>query len=75
MSQNFAIPGEKTWCIPGFFTNPTNKTEADNFRSYYRQLREELCNRLVEFAYLENGEPNKWWMQFSKRKFMNIATT
>ena len=46
----------------------------DAFRTFYRQLREEVVNRLVDLAYLENGEQNKWWMSFSKRKFMNIAS-
>jgi len=75
MSQTFAIPGEKTFCLPGFFSNPANRNEGDLFRQYYRQAREELVNRLVDVAYLENGEQNKWWMSFAKKKFMNIAST
>jgi len=75
MSQNFTIPGDKGFPLSGFFTAPTNRTEGDIFRQYYRQLREELVNRLVEIAYNAEGDQNKWWMQFSKRKFMNIAKT
>ncbi len=75
MNQTFAIPGEKNFCLPGFFATPAHKNEGESFRQYYRQVREELCIRLVEVAYLENGEQNKWWIAFSKRKFMNIAST
>jgi len=75
MSQNFKIPGEGGFCLPGFFRNPKDRAEADLFRQYFRQIREECSNRLCEIAYLENGEQNKWWIQFAKRKFMNIAST
>lgn len=30
---------------------------------------------MLELCYLEDGSPNKWWLQFSKRKFMNIDST
>lgn len=46
---------------------------ADNFRNYFRQLREETCERLLEVTFTKDGNPNKWWMSFSKRKFMNIT--
>jgi len=73
MSQNFAIPGDKTWQMPGFFKEPSGRSDADAFRQYFRQLREELVNRVLDVAY-NDKEQNKWWMQFSKRKFMNITT-
>jgi len=60
--------------MQGFFKLPGGKQEEDITRQYFRQLREELCDRLLDIAYLTDGKPNKWWMQFSKRKFMNIAT-
>jgi len=74
MSQNFAIPGDKAFALAGFFKEPQNRNEADMFRQYFRQIREEVVNRVVELAYLENGTQNKWWISFSKRKFMNIAS-
>jgi len=75
MSQNFAVPGEKNWQMPGFFKEPGSKSEQDSIRQYLRQLREEVCNRLIDLAYTEKGDQqNKWWMQYSKRKFMNITT-
>ncbi len=44
---------------------------ADMLRSYFKQCREELGVRLVEVAFNADGSVNKWWMQFSKRQFMN----
>jgi actin related protein 2/3 complex subunit 3 len=37
------------------------------------QLRQELNARLVERVYALNpNEPDKWWMCWSKRKFLNM---
>ncbi len=48
---------------------------TDLFRNYFRQLREEVCTRIMERVFDADGNPNKHWMQFAKRKFMNIAST
>lgn len=45
---------------------------ADLLRSYLKQVREETSGRLMEKVYRQNGTPNKWWLAFAKRKFMNI---
>ncbi|XAR66847.1 hypothetical protein NMG60_11013202 [Bertholletia excelsa] len=42
------------------------------FRNYLKQIREETSGRLLSVAYRSNGTPNKWWLAFAKRKFMNI---
>lgn len=60
MSQNFPIPGDKTFALAGFFAQPASRAESDSFRQYFRQAREELCNRLVDIAYDEKGAQNKW---------------
>ena len=48
-------------------------THADFMRSYLRQLREETGRRLIDRCYLDGEEttPSKWWIAFSKRRFMN----
>eukprot|EP01006_Ploeotia_vitrea_P045569 TRINITY_DN66953_c8_g2_i5.p1 TRINITY_DN66953_c8_g2~~TRINITY_DN66953_c8_g2_i5.p1 ORF type:complete len:186 (-),score=93.43 TRINITY_DN66953_c8_g2_i5:197-721(-) len=73
MSGSFAVPGEGGFCLTGFFSEAASRHEADTFRAYFRQLREETAIRLIDRIYDENGEKNKWWFQFSKKKFMNIA--
>jgi len=74
-STNFVLPGEKDFPLPGFFKPPATKPEGDLFRSYYRQLREDLCFRLIDVIFDAQGNKNKWWFQFAKRKFMNIDKT
>lgn len=77
MSTSFCIPGDKGFVLPGFFSAPANKAESDLFRGYYRQLREETANRVLELCFIPNQPDkfNKWWMCFAKRKFMNITST
>jgi actin related protein 2/3 complex, subunit 3 len=49
-------------------------TNAELFRNYLKQIREETSGRLLSVAYRPNGTPNKWWLAFAKRKFMNVIT-
>ena len=46
---------------------------TETWRGYFKQAREELGMRLVEFCYTEEGSLNKYWMAFSNRKFLNKA--
>ena len=51
MSTSFAIPGDKTFVLPGFFQAPATRQEGESFRNYFRQAREETAIRLVEIAF------------------------
>jgi actin related protein 2/3 complex subunit 3 len=51
MNTSFAVPGEKSFVLPGFFTTPASRSEGDAWRNYFRQAREETVNRLLELAY------------------------
>jgi len=51
MSTSFAVPGDKTFVLPGFFTTPATRQEGEAFKSYFRQAREETAIRMVELAY------------------------
>ncbi|KAF2966479.1 hypothetical protein GQX73_g7102 [Xylaria multiplex] len=59
LDLNFSIPGD-----PGF---PLNQ-----LRQYLSQVRQELATRLLARVYEdgEDGKPSKWWLSFTKRKFM-----
>lgn len=46
---------------------------SDLFRNYLKQVREETSGRLLSVAYRANGTPNKWWLAFAKRKFINVV--
>jgi len=42
-------------------------------KQYISQLRQEMSVRITEKIYNEDSTPSKWWMCFSKRKFMGIT--
>jgi hypothetical protein len=44
-------------------------------RQYLSQLRQELALRLAARIYQDDpNQPSKWWMCFTKRKFMNLGS-
>eukprot|EP00164_Ancoracysta_twista_P005336 GFYU01007299.1.p1 GENE.GFYU01007299.1~~GFYU01007299.1.p1 ORF type:complete len:176 (-),score=45.50 GFYU01007299.1:185-712(-) len=71
--DSFSVPGDNGFALGGFFQPPKDRSEADLWRGYIKQCREELGNRLVELAFTAEGKPNKWWMCFSKKKFMKLT--
>jgi actin related protein 2/3 complex subunit 3 len=42
---------------------------ADYLRQYLTQARQEMAARLIEKVYID-GKPSKWWLAFTKRRFM-----
>ena len=73
LEQNFALPGDAKFPLGGLVTKPASSQEADTLRAYLAQLRAELGARLIEKVYAkESTQPDKWWMCFQKRKFLNM---
>ncbi|XP_060194986.1 actin-related protein 2/3 complex subunit 3-like [Lycium barbarum] len=72
--ENIVIPGEPGFPFPGLFASPKSQQEAEQFRNYLKQLREETSERLLNVAYRPNGTPNKWWLAFSKRSFLSFRS-
>jgi len=71
-SKNFSLPGDRNFALGGIVTNPANRTETDTMRLYLTQLRQECGQRLVAKVYaFDESVPNKWWVCFNKRKFLN----
>ena len=70
--DNFSIPGDEKFPLGGLVAAPSNKADADTCRSFLSQFRQELGCRLLEKVYVTPGEPDKWWMCFQKRKFLNM---
>uniref|UniRef100_A0A453T150 Actin-related protein 2/3 complex subunit 3 n=1 Tax=Aegilops tauschii subsp. strangulata TaxID=200361 RepID=A0A453T150_AEGTS len=52
---------------------PRRRAFSELLRNYLKQIREETSGRLLNCAYRANGTPNKWWLAFAKRKFMNLV--
>ncbi|KAJ3297070.1 subunit of the Arp2/3 complex [Borealophlyctis nickersoniae] len=69
--QNFAIPGDAHFPLNALFEKPASRSDADTLRQYLSQLRQELASRFPAKIY-EGDKPSKWWMCFSKRKFMGL---
>lgn len=71
--EKFPIPGESTWPLGGHILKPTGRKEETTCRDFMKQLREETCNRMVEVLYRHSDDaPDKFWMGFSRRKFMGV---
>lgn len=50
---------------------PRDRQDAEVLRQYMSQVRQELATRLLARVYDEGDDkPSKWWLSFTKRKFM-----
>ncbi|KAI6251372.1 Actin-related protein 2/3 complex subunit 3 [Erysiphe necator] len=71
LDVNFSIPGDPSFPLNQLFNSPSSPQEAETLRQYLCQLRQELASRLLARIYAEGPDkPSKWWLSFSKRKFM-----
>ncbi|RYO88718.1 hypothetical protein DL766_006513 [Monosporascus sp. MC13-8B] len=72
LDLNFAIPGDPGFPLNQMYEPPKDRQEAEQLRQYLSQVRQELASRLLARVYEEGGDgkPSKWWLSFTKRKFM-----
>ena len=70
--NTFKLPGDAGFPLGGLLAPPADKHEAELFRGYMRQAREQLVERLLErcFPMSSGGAPNKFWLAFHHRKFL-----
>eukprot|EP01063_Lacrimia_lanifica_P016716 TRINITY_DN2325_c0_g4_i1.p2 TRINITY_DN2325_c0_g4~~TRINITY_DN2325_c0_g4_i1.p2 ORF type:complete len:187 (+),score=96.79 TRINITY_DN2325_c0_g4_i1:49-609(+) len=72
-TKEFSHPGDKSFPLAGFLPAPKNAAEAEEWKAYMKQCREELFNRLIPMLYKHpnaDGHPDKFWMMFCKKKFL-----
>ncbi|EGV62995.1 subunit of the Arp2/3 complex [Yamadazyma tenuis] len=69
--ESFALPGDIGFPLSSMYLPPANKNEAELLRGYLQQLRQELSDRLLKRIYVASDVPSKYWLAFSKRRFMN----
>ncbi|ODQ65443.1 ARP2/3 complex, 21 kDa p21-Arc subunit [Nadsonia fulvescens var. elongata DSM 6958] len=70
--EHFSIPGDPAFPLNSLYQAPRDRNEAELLRGYLTQFRQELAVRLLDRIYAENKEaPNKFWLAFTRRKFMN----
>ncbi|KAJ3243210.1 subunit of the Arp2/3 complex [Chytriomyces hyalinus] len=70
--QNFSLPGDSNFPLNALYEKPATKQDAETLKQYLQQLRMEVALRLPAKVY-EGDKLSKWWMCFSKRKFMGLA--
>ncbi|KXJ97359.1 ARP2/3 complex ARPC3 subunit [Microdochium bolleyi] len=72
LDLHFAIPGEPAFPLNQMYEPPADRQEAEQLKQYLSQVRQELASRLLARVYEEGGDgkPSKWWLSFTKRKFM-----
>ncbi|KAL7623733.1 subunit of the Arp2/3 complex [Parahypoxylon ruwenzoriense] len=71
LDLNFAIPGDPGFPLNQIYEPPRDRQDAEVLRQYLSQVRQELAARLLARVYDEDdGKPSKWWLSFTKRKFM-----
>lgn len=69
--QQFALPGDPNFVLGGFVTKPANEQDKRTLQQYMTQYRQELATRLLSLVYGAGQQPNKWWMCFAKKEFLN----
>lgn len=71
--EGISVPGEASFPVKGgLFASPA-PSEREELRNYFKQLRQSLVVRLAPRVFGDDGKPNKFWLQFGKRKFMGIT--
>lgn len=73
--EQFPMPGEAGWALGGHIPAAKSRTEADQCRAYLKHIREEIGMRMLDCVFYPDGNINKFWMAYSKKKFMNIPVT
>jgi len=70
--QEFWVPGHASWPLAGFTTAPASRAEQEQVRQWLAQLRQECGVRLCDLVFAKDkNKPDKWWMCFKTKKFMN----
>jgi len=74
LDTNFPIPGDAAFPLNQAFEAPPDRNQAEQLRQYIMQLRQEIAQRLIGRLYADGATtPSKWWLSFTKRKFMGKA--
>ncbi|QLL33226.1 hypothetical protein HG536_0E01370 [Torulaspora globosa] len=71
--DNFSLPGTPGFPLNTVYSVPLSDHNAmELLRTYIQQFRQELAMRLLDRVYRDSKEnPSKFWLAFTRRKFMN----
>ncbi|KAK9446513.1 actin-related protein 2/3 complex subunit 3 [Limtongia smithiae] len=74
--EHFSIPGDPGFPLNSLYLAPRDRSEADLLRAYLSQFRQELAVRLLARVYSDGADkPSKYWIAFTRRRFMNKSLT
>jgi len=71
--QDFALPGDSRFPLNNYLHKPKSPAETNQMREYLKQIRLETSKRMLDVALTSEGLPDKWWMCFTKKKFIGIS--
>merc|ERR1712227_754256 len=74
--QDFSIPGDSRFPLNNYLHKPKNPQESTQMREYikvHKQIRLETSRRILDHALTPEGTPDKWWMCFTKKKFIGLS--
>lgn len=70
--ESFAIPGQPHFPMNALYQAPADRSETDTLKQYMTAFRQELALRIAERVYKDDEKTaSKWWLSFSRRRFMN----
>jgi len=70
--SKFDIPGDPGFILNSVYAKPGTAQDAEFLRDYLKQVRQECGIRTCEKVFsTDDGKPSKWWLCFSKKKFMD----
>ncbi|KAK9390091.1 actin-related protein 2/3 complex subunit 3 [Lipomyces mesembrius] len=69
--EHFSIPGDPGFPLNSLYAAPRDRVEAELLRGYLSQFRQELAVRLILRVYAAGDKPSKYWLAFTRRRFMN----
>lgn len=73
--DSFTLPGTVGFPLNNVYSVPVEDgAQMELLKGYLQQLRQELATRLLDRVYgAEKAQPSKFWLAFTRRKFMNKA--
>lgn len=73
--SSFDLPGDRGFPLNALFVAPRSDGEAEEMRNYLLQLRQETGSRLSQAVFGNPSCAPKWWLCFSRRRFMDKSLT
>ena len=74
LKADFLIPGDNNFILASLVSKPAD-SDRPKLKEFFKAARKETGKRLFEIVFKEGNAPDKWWVCFSNRKFMDKELT